>query len=146
MTTMTNRSEYLGVYHNTSDESREEVPFRVAIKLMRKGVAKWVNLGYVKSERVAARIYNVYAINFFGKGAILNEVDLTPEEVQEYNAFINKADKPKRLEQHNKACLAARRINDAGMRFKKHHELEGRTDAAPPATEPAQQGMLDMPA
>ena len=40
-----NRSEYLGVYHNTG-KGRDEVPFRVAIRLGNGSSARWVNCGY----------------------------------------------------------------------------------------------------
>ena len=121
--TTTNRSDYLGVYNNTSDHSKAEVPFRVAIKLMNQGKPNWTNLGYTKSEAVAARIYNMYAINFFGKGAIINDVDLSLEEKQEFEAFVTNPEKPKRQVQLEKARTKAHAVLDAGHVFRVHTDL-----------------------
>jgi hypothetical protein len=118
------RSEYLGVYNNTNENSSAEVPFRVAIKRQFKGQSSWTNLGYCKSEKVAARIYNMYAINFFGKGAILNDIELSHDELVEFNEFVNNPEKPKRATQLAKARDRAHAVLNGGHTFRKHTELE----------------------
>jgi len=118
---MTTRSEYLGVYNNKQESSATEVPFRAAI---RRGVGKsatWVNLGYTKTEAVAAKVYNMYAIKFFGKGAIVNDVTLTPAEFIEFKAFIEA--KPKRVSTLAESRDVANKIIHAGGKFRKHTEL-----------------------
>ena len=138
---MSERSEYLGVYNNTSESSNAEVPFRVAIKRQFNGQASWTTLGYVKSEAVAARIYNMYAINFFGKGAILNEVTLTAPELEEFNAFVMNPEKPKRQQQLARARDRAQAILAGGNTFRKHTELE-QNKPAPAAVQPELEGVV----
>ena len=122
--TTTNRSEFLGVYNNTQEKSKSEVPFRVAIRRSRQGQAPtWINLGYINSEKVAARVYNMYAINFFGKGAIVNDFgNMTPEETAEFEAFISA--KEKRTERYNTAKARAQAIVADGGKFRTHVELQ----------------------
>jgi hypothetical protein len=139
--TESTRSEYLGVYHNTSDSSKAEVPYRVAIKRMFNGQPSWTNLGYVKSEKVAARIYNMYAVNFFGKGAILNDVKNDLEELREFDAFIHTEGKPKRKEQLMTARQKALAIKEGGHTFRMHTELE-QNKPAPAAVQPELEGVV----
>ena len=120
MTTPT-RSQFLGVYNNKQESSATEVPFRAAI---RRGVGKnatWVNLGYTKTEAVAAKVYNMYAIKFFGKGAIINDLTLTDAEFIEFKTFIN--DKPKRIDTLAKSRDIANTLIQSGGKFRKHTEL-----------------------
>jgi hypothetical protein len=119
---MTKRSEYLGVYTNTQDSSKAEVPFRAAIRRGNGEKATWVNLGYTVSEKVAARVYNIYAICFFGKGAIINDINLDLEEMREFEAFINA--KPNRRARLDTARDKANAIIAAGHTFRKHTELK----------------------
>ena len=118
---MTTRSEFLGTYNNTKDKTGK-IPFRAAIRRGNGDKAIWVNCGYTKSEKVAARIYNMYAICFFGKGAIINDVSLDLEELREFEAFINT--KPARKERLSIARDAANALIAAGHRFRKHTELK----------------------
>lgn len=128
------QSEYFGVYHNTQEASKTEVPFRAAVKLRRQGNDEWVNLGYTKHERVAARVYNMYAVKFFGAKAILNNVpNLSLEEQQEFEAFVNAEGKPKRREVRAEATRKAQAIIDGGNRFRKHDDPEFQQKAAEPA-------------
>lgn len=130
------RSEYLGVY-NTTSSAKAEVPFRAAIRRGNGDTATWVNLGSMKSEKVAARVYNMYAINFFGKGAILNDVTLNLEEQREFEAFITA--KPARTERLSQARDRAHAVINGGHVFRKHTELE-RRDTLP--AEMAQKAVL----
>ncbi len=72
------RSEYLGVYTIPEAKRGEDGhSYRVAIKVKDRKTGKfvWKNMnGTFASEDAAARVYNVYAIAFFGKGAIINAV------------------------------------------------------------------------
>ena len=116
--TIINRSEFLGVYNNKSANSMSEVPFRAAIRRGNGDTATWVNLGYTKSEKVAAKVYNMYAVNFFGKGAILNDTVLSSDETEEFNAFIQA--KPKRIERFDEAFAIACKLKAGGHIFRTH--------------------------
>lgn len=138
------RSQYLGVYNNTSDDSKSEVPFRAAIRRGQGPQANWVNLGYCKTEAVAARVYNMYAINFFGKGAIINDITLNPQELEEFEAFINA--KPKRQERLAEARTRAMAVLNGGNVFRKHTELERTTTVeTPPSAQQAQSSTPQVP-
>jgi hypothetical protein len=65
----------------------------------------------------------MYAVNFFGKGAILNDVKNTVEELREFEAFITAEGKPKRQEQLAKARQKALAIKEGGHTFRMHTEL-----------------------
>ena len=86
------RSEYFGVYHNRKESTQAAVPYRAAIRRGRGDTAKWINLGYTKSEKVAAAIYNLYAVIFFGKGARVNEMTLNEAERQELEDWFKVED------------------------------------------------------
>ena len=116
------RSEFLGVYNNKSANSMAEVPFRAALRRGNGPEANWVNLGYCTTEAVAAKIYNMYAVNFFGKGAILNDVTLSADEQEEFNAFIQA--KPKRIERFDEAFATACKIKAEGHTFRLHTSLK----------------------
>lgn len=125
--TVINRSEFLGVYHNKSTPSNVEVPFRAAVRRGNGDTATWVNLGYTKSEKVAAKVYNLYSVCFFGKGAILNDTVLSADETAEFNAFVQA--KPKRIERFNEAVVKAARIRGDGHTFRLHTSLKKKADA-----------------
>ena len=112
------RSEFLGVYNNKSANSMAEVPFRAALRRGNGPEANWINLGYCTTEAVAAKIYNMYAVNFFGKGAILNDVTLSADEQEEFNAFIQA--KPKRIERFDEAFAVAAKLKAGGHVFRTH--------------------------
>jgi len=120
--TIINRSEFLGVYNNKSANSMAAVPFRAAIRRGNGDTATWVNLGYTKSEKVAAKIYNMYAVNFFGKGAILNDTALSADEVAEFEAFVQA--KPKRHERFQEAKGLVAKIRAEGHTFRTHLSLK----------------------
>ena len=120
--TIINRSEFLGVYNNKSANSMAAVPFRAAIRRGNGDTATWVNLGYTKSEKVAAKIYNMYAVNFFGKGAILNDTVLSADETEEFNAFVQA--KPKRVERFDEAVTVAAKLKASGHTFRTHLSLK----------------------
>jgi hypothetical protein len=120
--TIINRSEFLGVYNNKSANSMSEVPFRAAIRRGNGETANWVNLGYTKSEKVAAKVYNMYAVNFFGKGAILNDTVLSSDETEEFNTFVQA--KPKRTERFNEAHEKACKLRTEGHTFRLHTSLK----------------------
>jgi len=124
--TIINRSEFLGVYNNKSANSMAEVPFRAAIRRGNGDTATWVNLGYTKSEKVAAKVYNMYAVNFFGKGAILNDTVLSADETEEFNAFVQA--KPKRVERFNEAAGNVAKIRAEGFTFRLHTSLKKKAD------------------
>jgi len=121
MTTI-NRSEFLGVYNNKQEKSKSEVPFRAAIRRGNGDKATWVNLGYTQTEAVAAKVYNMYAVNFFGKGAILNDVTLNASESAEFRTFL--AAKPKRSVQFSEAKARATAVLKEGNTFRLHTSLK----------------------
>ena len=125
--TIINRSEFLGVYNNKSANSMAEVPFRAAVRRGNGDTATWVNLGYTKSEKVAAKVYNMYAVSFFGKGAILNDTVLSADETEEFNTFVQA--KPKRVERFNEAVSIAAKIRGEGHTFRLHTSLKKKADA-----------------
>ena len=121
MTTL-DRSEFLGVYHNTSPSSQAEVPFRVAIKRNVPGSATdYTNYGYVKTEVAAAMVYNLYAVLRFGKGAILNDVQPTADDLSAYEDFINA--KPLRRERQIESREKYKAVTAAGHTFRTHIKL-----------------------
>ena len=121
MSQETARSEYLGVYPNTNAKHMAEVPFRVAIRSNLHEKDTLTNYGYLKSDRVAAKFYNLYAINRFGEKAIINAVKLTAAEVVEFNEFINA--KPKRIARLAEAKNRAVAITGGGLVFRTHLDL-----------------------
>ena len=125
--TIINRSEFLGVYNNKSANSMAEVPFRAAVRRGNGDTATWVNLGYTKSEKVAAKVYNMYAVSFFGKGAILNDTVLSADETAEFNAFVQA--KPKRVERFDQAVHLVAKIRGEGHTFRLHTSLKKKADA-----------------
>ena len=125
--TIINRSEFLGVYNNKSANSMAEVPFRAAVRRGNGDTATWVNLGYTKSEKVAAKVYNMYAVSFFGKGAILNDTVLSADETAEFNAFVQA--KPKRIERFDQAVHLVAKIRGEGHTFRLHTSLKKKADA-----------------
>ena len=125
--TIINRSEFLGVYNNKSANSMAEVPFRAAVRRGNGDTATWVNLGYTKSEKVAAKVYNMYAVAFFGKGAILNDTVLSADETAEFNAFVQA--KPKRIERFDEAVHLVAKIRSEGHTFRLHTSLKKKADA-----------------
>jgi hypothetical protein len=125
------RSDFFGVYNNTNPGTMNEVPFRAAIcRNKGRDNEQWLNLGYTKTEAVAARIYNMYAVAFFGKGAIINDVTLTPEELGEFEAFIEK--KEKRKETLANARARAHKVLADGHKFRKHTEVAPRPQQSLP--------------
>jgi IS30 family transposase len=132
---MENRSEYFGVYPNTSDSSKGEVPFRAAIKTRRNGKENWINLGYTKTEKVAARVYNMYAICFFGKSAIINDVALNLDEQAEFEAFVHSTEK--RQQRLAEARDRAHAVLDGGHQFRKHSDVRDEQRAREYAAEQA---------
>ena len=77
------RSRHLGVYNNSDTDQ----PFRVAIKRYINDKPHYQNVGYFDTEDAAACVYNIYALCSFGKGAVLNNVEVTDEvelEILEY--------------------------------------------------------------
>jgi hypothetical protein len=82
-TVSTNQSRYLGVYNS----DREEEPYRVAIRRYINNKPQYTNVGYFKSEITAAWIYNIYALNAFGVGAVINDVEVTHEIEQEIDEY-----------------------------------------------------------
>ena len=83
------RSQYRGVYINKYKPTCEEFPYRVAIKQYINGTSKYKNIGFFKTEETSANIYNVYALNMFGKGAIINDVELSAETRVEMQAYFD---------------------------------------------------------
>ena len=124
MTTSTKqvRSEFLGVYNNNTESSKASVPFRAAIRMGHGAKARWLNLGYLASEKVAARIYNMYAVILFKKGAILNDVSLNNLELEEFQQFVNS--KAKRLSSLEKARDISYALLSNGHKWRHHTDLQ----------------------
>ena len=128
---MAQRSEYLGVYNVAADKVEDGKVFRVAIKLKDRKTSKfsWFNVrDQFASEKSAARVYNAYAISFFGKGAILNKVEGTPEELQEVKTYF--AAKPNRQETLEKVKAKMAKLTDEGHVFRTHLELDNSSRTA----------------
>ena len=133
---MATRSKYLGVY-NVSEDKVVDGKYRVAIRKKNfiastpdKPVYDWFNVNQqFKTETAAARVYNAYAISFFGKGAVLNDVTLTDADTAEVLAYFN----------HNEFRAAtmeriAKKMQDikaTGHDFKMHTAL-GHMQTPPP--------------
>lgn len=83
-------SKYLGVYENRHVPSNATLPYRVALKRYVNSTPEYTDIGRFKLEESAAFVFNVYSITTFGKGAVINEVDLTEEMEQEIEDFANK--------------------------------------------------------
>lgn len=80
-------SRYLGVYDNKYTPTQEEFPYRVAIKRFVNGMPEYTNIGYFQREDTAGFIYNVYALTTFGKGAVINDIEMSDQlelEVLDY--------------------------------------------------------------
>lgn len=128
---MAQRSEYLGVYNIPADKVEEGKTFRVAIKLKDRKTQKfsWFNVrDNFSSEKAAAKVYNAYAISFFGKGAILNHVEGTQEELAEAKTYF--AAKPNRVETRNKVQAKYTQLLEEGHVFRLHTELNNSSAAS----------------
>ena len=82
------RSRYLGVYTNKYKPTCEEYPYRVAIKQYINGISRYKNIGFFKTEETSANIYNIYALNTFGRGAVINDVELGEETNKEMDLYF----------------------------------------------------------
>jgi hypothetical protein len=125
---MAQRSEFLGVYNVTANKIEEgERPFRVAIKLKNRktGAFNWFNVrDTFVSEIAAARIYNAYAISFFGKGAILNDTsafEVGSEVIAEVMGYFEA--KPNRQATMDKIVQKRTALMDGGHVFRTHLSL-----------------------
>ena len=84
------RSKYLGVYFNRYEPTRDAFPFRAAIKQYTNDGVKFKDLGFFRSEEAAAHVYNVNALVMFGKGAIINDIDMTRDIAVELEEYMSK--------------------------------------------------------
>lgn len=124
---MAKRSEFLGVYNVAADQLKDEnKPFRVAIRFndRKTGERKWFNVPqHFSTEVAAARVYNAYAIRFFGKGAILNKINeiAAMENVNEVHEYFNAT--PNREKVLQRSSKRVRELLEAGHVFRQHTEV-----------------------
>ncbi len=131
---MSTRSKFLGVYNIAADKVVDG-SFRVAIRKKNYALSTpekphydWFNVNQqFQTEEAAARIYNAYAISFFGKGAVLNDVDATPEGTQEVLAYFNA--KENRTETLGRIKEKQKTILESGHTFKLHTQMAHMQDA-----------------
>jgi len=105
------KNSYIGVYEtNPEHDYSKEVPFRVAINVPNEdGEANWINCGYFMTEAAAARAYNMYAIRYFGKSAVLNDIGVpTKAQNDEFNQFLNH--KPHRAQTYTLSVAKAKEL------------------------------------
>ena len=86
------KSKYLGVYRNNYAPSRDEFPWRAALKRYVNSKPEYTNIGYTRTEESAGCLYNIFALSTFGKGAIINDIDMTEEIEEEMNELIEHID------------------------------------------------------
>ena len=128
---MKNEPHFLGVYPNTNEAHKDEVPFRAAIRLpvekqweTNGETVEWLNIGYFKSRVVAARAYNMYAVLYEEQNAIVNDYG-TPsaKDEKEWQDFI--AAKPGRIRNNKLAAAKAQELMRGGnFRFRKYAPAE----------------------
>ena len=112
------KNSFLGVYEtNPEHDYAKEVPFRVAILVPAselsgenpEGDDVWINCGYFKTEAAAARAYNMYAIKYLGKDAILNLIGTPTKAVNdEFNDFLSQ--KPHRSRTYTLSVAKANKL------------------------------------
>lgn len=81
------KAKYLGVYENRHKLTQDALPYRVAIKRYINGEPEYRDIGKFRSAETSAFIFNIYALNTFGKSTVINDVDLTDSmevEIKEY--------------------------------------------------------------
>jgi len=83
------RSRYLGVYTNKYKPTCKEFPYRVSVKRYSNNVATYTDIGFFKTEETAANIYNIYALDTFGKGAVINDIPLSEETREEMQLYFD---------------------------------------------------------
>lgn len=107
------KNNFLGVFEtNPEHDYAKSVPFRVALQIVDRDDPDekiWMNAGYLKTENAAARVYNMYAIEHYGKDAILNDVGV-PTKVQneDFNVYLN--DRPKRAQTYALSVAKAQKL------------------------------------
>jgi len=82
------QSQYIGVYENRHAPTQKTKPYRVALKRYVNSKPEYTNIGYFNTEAAAAYVYNIYALNTFGKGAVINKLDITDDIEEELEEFI----------------------------------------------------------
>ena len=88
----------MGVYRNISKYDRNQ--YRVAIKTFNSlGVPEFKDIATFNNEITAACIYNIYAVEAFGLGAVVNDVDPDLMDTEEYNKHKRRFPKFEVLEQ-----------------------------------------------
>lgn len=134
---MATRSKYLGVYNIAADKVVDGL-YRVAIRKKNfqlstpeKPHYDWFNVNQqFRTEEAAARVYNAYAISFFGKGAVLNEVPATQAGTDEVWAYFqakeNRAATLTRIKAKQKDIL------ESGHTFKLHTQMAHMKPQQPP--------------
>ena len=117
------RSEYLGVYTIPEEKREEGRAYRVALKIKDRKTNEfsWFNCpSTFASEEAAAHVYNVYAVTFFGKGAILNAV---PKDHGRAEAGLYFLEKPNRTQTKLKMIDKFEALKAQNHVFKTHRDL-----------------------
>ena len=122
--------KYNGVFINNSDKSKAEVPFRAALLLPEEKQftdnngdrVEWLNLGYFKSAKVAARAFNMYAVLYYGEEAVINKIKCNAAENKEWLNFISL--KANRQQANKTAAAKARALIAEGVAFKEYKPVK----------------------
>lgn len=118
------RSQFLGVYNVAADKQQDGKAFRVALKIKDRKTDEfsWFNAPeHFSTEEAAARVYNVYAVAFFGKGAILNVVEGTDAGDREVLMYFLANENRQQTMKKNQEKRD--RMIQAGHVFRTHLEL-----------------------
>ena len=111
------QSKYLGVYNNNYFPTKDKYPYRIAVKRFIDDRREYLNFGHAKTEEAAAYIYNVYALTTFGRGAVLNDVEFTPEVELEVEYYSERTPGFKELVEQSLEVLSKHgteiKVNDA---------------------------------
>lgn len=126
MATATNakRSEFFGVYNtNPSADYAKEVPFRVALRIVGDDEDRWIYGGFFKTEKTAARVYNMMAIRQFGHDAVVNDIGKpTKAQNQEFSDYLNA--NPARGQMYKVTAKKAQQLIEEFGSFRTHKEVK----------------------
>ena len=117
------RSDFLGVYPtNPEAEYAKEVPFRVSLPIRKDGETEWVNGGFFKTEKTAARAYNMIAIQKLGQEAIVNDIGKpTKAQNEEFAQYLSH--NPGRAQNYKLTAKKAKELIAKYGAFKTHLDV-----------------------
>ena len=129
--TTAKRSEFLGVYPtNPEAEYSKEVPFRVSMPLRKDGETEWINGGFFKTERTAARAYNMIAIQHLGKDAIVNDIGKPTKAMNdEFAQYL--AGNPARAQSYKLTADKAKQLIAEYGKFQTHKDVRAAVPTTP---------------